>query len=156
MAGLDLTGVARFLDSLILVDTVVVGRAGTAGGFADDDVDVDGQVVEPPAVYVGTDTAAAIVGLTSTALAIESTPEVQQIIHRSQARARLLLRGSSELDVRLGDHVWATTANAPIPDPTLADYEWEVVHEATPSSFTVARILYLKVAGHPYGIPAAP
>lgn len=155
MAGLDLSGVKRFVEAAILVDTVVAGRSG----IGDDDVDQDtGQTYRPDDIYLGTDTAAALLSLDSTALGeFVLDPDIQVILERSESRARLLLGISTILELEVGDHVWATTANAPVSDAELIGYEWEVAHRVAPSSFSVTRTYLLKSATPAWGrAPVSP
>ena len=143
--GLDLTGVARTLDGWI-VDHVKFTRDG---GVSDDDLDEETGLLsdesDPEVVYEGRGMFQLI-----TAEITQTDPDVIRVVEETGAKYRAMLpiapenAGGDVSAIRVGDKARVVEQHSEPANPDLTSLRTEVVHVGGPSSFTVARFVYLK------------
>jgi hypothetical protein len=141
VSGLDLSGVARVIDSW-RVDHAVILRDS---GVGDDVLDPETGTLIPTAaqaVWAGTVLVQNLTGFTEL-----GDPDVARVIETTEARHRALLGLGEAPNAQVGDLLVMTAVNGSPTDPMLVDASFEIVDFGGPSSVSVTRIVYLKQVG---------
>lgn len=141
MAGLDLSGIKRLVDSW-LVDEILVGRDN---GETDDELDEEtGQLIPTPdvQVYAGLGVVQSISGFSEV-----PDPDVQRVVEETGADYRALLPLEVTAEFVVGDLVRVTAQHTETQDPRLMSRRFRVVDLGGASSYAVLQILYLKQVG---------
>jgi len=140
MAGLDLTGIRDFIESIIL-DTGLMVRDN---GASDDVLDESTGELTPNAptdVYEGSGAVQALPAKGSTVDIDTQTTPVS-----SETTSRLMLPLDSPKDIRMGDIWEVLTVNPDSGDVQMIGEKYEVTEVPSLSAYTVVRFVYLKPA----------
>jgi hypothetical protein len=138
MAGLDLTGVAEFLETEILVDQL---RFDRDNGSADDTLDEDGDIVEAAAslLYAGPGAVQPLDGFSEV-----QDPDVQRILRTTEAKYRAMIPLAAGVEFKPGDLCRVTEQGGVMPNPLMLARRFEVVELAQVATLGVVQVVYLK------------
>lgn len=149
MAGLDLTGVRSFMET-ILDDTLEITRDG---GAADDTLNLEtGQLTDTPGV--GVYSGPGKVQPVNTGGTDLPGVDVAVVARDSNTTHRALLPLGGAEAILMGDRLKVTDIAEKSADPTLLDREYIVTEVPDSSGFAVVRIVWLRTV--PITAPEGP
>jgi hypothetical protein len=138
MAGLDLSGIKRLVDSW-LVDQVLITRDN---GEHDDVLDEEtGQLTPTDAIglYYGDGMVQSLAGFSEV-----PDPDVQRIVEATDADYRALIPLEVGIEFVVGDAVRVMEQRGTTVDPKLTRRRFQIVDTGGASSWNVLQVLYLK------------